>query len=150
MAHGPHVSSTERVNAFRERINSLFVLCSEVAAQNGARAEQGMSVQEPFSAQMSTGGTTALPTMKIVSVAVEVLLRPSEISADSRGWYYAKLSVGRVLHGGGRLTSPGCWTDLDNPDDHAWYAGAAADRSKPVDAAMIALWLRHAGPKPLC
>jgi hypothetical protein len=49
----------------------------------------------------------------------------------------------------GRLYSPSCWTDLDNPEDLSWYTGAAGNKSKPVDAAMIASWLHHTGPTPI-
>jgi len=149
MAHGPLTRAMEQVDSFRKRLNSLYDLCADVAAENGARIERSQTIQEPFSAQMSTGATAELPAMRMVKDRVEVSLRPSEITADPSGWYYAKLSVGRLMTGAGRLTSPSCWTDLDNPADTGWYAGAAGDKSRPVDASTIASWLHHTGPTPL-
>ena len=149
MAHGPHSRSMETVDVFRERLNSLYTLCTQVAAQHGAHTERDVVVQEPFNAQMSTGGTTELPLLQMVSGRIEVSLHPSEISSDMEGGYYALLSVGRKLLGAGRLDSPSCWTDIDNANDPGWYAGAVRNTSKPVDADMIASWLHHSGPTPI-
>ena len=65
MSHGPLARSMETVNVFRERLNSLDTLCAQVARQQGAQAERGVSVQEPFNAQMSTGSTAELPVFRM-------------------------------------------------------------------------------------
>jgi hypothetical protein len=148
MSHGPSACSTETVNVFRERLNALYTLCIQVAAQKGAQTDRDVSVQEPFNAQMSTDGRAELPVLRMTKGGVEVTLHPAEISSDMRGGYYATLSVGRKLLGAGRLDSPSCWTDVDDPADPHWYAGALRDESKPVDAAMIRSWLHHGGPTP--
>ncbi len=149
MSHGPLARSMETVNVFRERLNSLYTLCTEVAAQQGAQTERDVSVQEPFNAQMSSGGTAELPVLRMTRGRVEVTLHPAEISSDMQGGYYAMLSVGRKQLGAGRLDSPSCWTDVDDPGDPHWYAGAVRNKSKHVDAAMITSWLHHSGPTPL-
>lgn len=149
MAHGPLTRSIETVNVFRDRLNALYTLCAQVAAQQDAQTERDVVEQEPFNAQMSTGGTTELPVMRMTKGRVEVLLHPAEISSDMEGAYYATLSVGRKLLGAGRLDSPSCWTDLDDPADPQWYSGAARNKSKPVDANIIASWLHHSGPTPI-
>jgi hypothetical protein len=149
MANGPLTRSMERVDSFRERLHSLYALCDQVAAQQGTQAARDVAEHEPFGAQMSTGGTTELPLMRMVSGRVEVSLRPSEITSDMEGRYYAMLSVERRLRGAGRIDSPSCWTDLEDMGDSRWYAGAAGNKTTPVDAARIASWLRHSGPTPL-
>jgi hypothetical protein len=149
MANDPLTRSMETVNVFRERLTSLYTLCAEVAAQHGAHVDHDVVVQEPFNAQMSTGGLAELPLIHVTSGRVEISLHPAEITSDIHGGYCATLSVGRKLLGAGRLDSPSCWTDLDHASDQQWYAGAVRNKSKPVDADMIASWLRHGGPTPI-
>lgn len=140
MSHG-HL-----VRSFRERLNSLYLLCAQVAEQQGAQTESDYSSQEPFAAQMSTGGTAELPVMRITKDKVEVTLRPGDINSDLQGGYYATLSVDRKLLGASRLNSPRCWTDVNDPADPHWYAGVVPNKSTQVDAAMITSWLHHSGP----
>ena len=85
MAHGPLSRSMETVDVFRVRLNSLYTLCDQVAAQHGAQTGRDVAVQEPFNAQMSSGGTAELPLMQMVKGRVEVSLHPSEISSDMQG-----------------------------------------------------------------
>jgi len=149
MSHGPLVHSPEMVNVFRERLKTLYMLCAEVAAQLGAQTERDAVVQEPFNAQMSTGGTAELPILRMSKGRFEVTLHPAEISSDMQGGFYATLSVGRKLLGAGRLDSPFCWTDFDDTADPHWYSGTVRDKSKPVSAAMVASWLHQSEPTPL-
>ena len=120
MSHGPLTRSLERVTVFRERLTSLYMLCAQVATQQGAGTERDVVVQEPFDARMSTGATAELPVMRLRKGSVEVSLHPAEIRSDMQGGYFAAVSVGRKLLGAGRLDSPSCWTDLDNTEDPLW------------------------------
>jgi hypothetical protein len=71
------------------------------------------------------------------------------------GGYYATLSVARELLGAGRFVSPSCWTSLAAGPASMTSAigngmlGAVRNKSKPVDADMIASWLHHSGPTPI-
>jgi hypothetical protein len=66
MANDPLTRSMETVNVFRERLTSLYTLCAEVAAEYGAHVDRDV-VQEPFNAQMSTGGLAELPLIRVTS-----------------------------------------------------------------------------------
>jgi hypothetical protein len=140
--------SSLKVVTFCQRLNGLYQMCQEVAAQQGAMFRPGSVVQDPFSFQMSAGGQAELPAARIVKGSIEVDIRPSEISMDGSGKYMAKLSVGRTMAGAGRLTSPSCWTDLDSAADR-WYVGAVGDQSVPLEPNLIASWLQHSGPRPI-
>ena len=149
MSHGPLARCAEMVNVFRERLKTLYMLCAEVAAQLGAQTERDAVVKEPFNSQMSAGGTAELPILRMTKGRVEVTLHPAEISSDMQGGFYATLSAVRKLLGAGRLDSPSCWTDFDGLGDPHWYSGAVRNKSKPVDAAMVASWLHQGEPTPL-
>ncbi len=148
MSHGPLSSSMNAVSVFRDRLVSVYAFCERVAAEQHAQIVRDVVQRQPYDAQMSTGFVTELPVLTMTKDRVEVSLHPAGISSDMQGHRYALLSVDRKLLGSGRLSSPSCWTDLDDSTDPRWYIGAPWDRSEPVSAAVVE-WLRHCGPKPL-
>lgn len=60
-------TSSSKVVVFRQRLDGLFGVCREVAAQQGAILQPGSVMQEMFSLQMSTGGRVELPTARIIN-----------------------------------------------------------------------------------
>ena len=139
------------VTRLRERLEQLAQTCEKVAREEAAQFETSVCEQVPFSAQQIAGEgipvTLPVTTMRKQNVKVEI--RPSEIGQDANGKHRARLFVDRTWPGAGRLDSPECWTDVENPDDANWYVGAAGNKSRPVDAAIIKGWLYHSGPRPI-
>jgi len=141
----------ELIKTFRGRLEELFRLCDDVAREEGAHLNLDTVVQNPFSAQMSSGWRKEkLPTATLDRAGVEIKITPSEISSNFTSEYYGRVSVDRKLLGAGRLDSPSCWTALNNSDDPLWYDGAVGNRKTPVDKRLIKSWLYHSGPRPIC
>jgi len=148
MTHGPLSPSLQPVSVFLDRLASVYAFCERIAKEQHAQSVRDVIRQEPFSAQMSTGFVSPMPLLTITKDHVQISLRPAGISSDMEGRLYALLSVERKLLGSGRLSSPSCWTDLDNSADTGWYIGAPWDRSQPVSAVVVE-WLHHRGPTPI-
>lgn len=145
------MTADDLVAKFCTRLKQLYHTCSDVAQEEGASFQEGVSSQIPFNKKLAVGEITAsLPTVIMCKGNVQVQIQPKEICQDHHtGKHYADLSVHRVIVGQGHPTSPTCWTDLENPDDPAWYADPAWQKNTLVNRELIKTWLYSSGPPPI-